>query len=310
MSTMVSILVPVYNAASYLEECLKSLVGQTYADLQIVMINDGSTDDSWAVMQRLSRQDSRIEIYSQPNSGVAATRNRLLDKVRGDFVLFVDSDDWIEPQTVECLMTEQAKGNYDMVVYQFVNALANTDGLFTRELAVKLFLEHKHLNGSLCNKLIRSSLFKGLYFDETVTYGEDAMMVWQVLQRVQQVRIINQHLYHVRVNADSLSRRPFNKNKCSVYTVWDYICGGVDDAWPQYSDLAHARGACELTLVLRDAVKSGYNDRTYIKHLQEVIRRDEHLIRATGISSFKMSAFAWLVSHHYNLARLLAPYIK
>ena len=61
MSTMVSILVPVYNAASYLDECVKSLVGQTYADLQIVMINDGSTDDSWAVMQRLSRQDSRIE---------------------------------------------------------------------------------------------------------------------------------------------------------------------------------------------------------------------------------------------------------
>lgn len=307
---MVSILVPVYNASSYLDDCVKSLVGQTYSDLQIVMINDGSTDDSWNVMKRLSRQDSRIEIYSQPNSGVAATRNRLLDKVRGDFVLFVDSDDWIELQTVEILMTEQVKDDYDMVVYQMVNALADAEGLFTREQAVKLFLEHKHMNGSLCNKLIRSSLFKGRYFDETVTYGEDAMMVWQVLQRVQQVRVIRDHLYHVRVNADSLSRRPFNKNKCSVYTVWDYICGGVDEAWPQYSDLAHARTACELTLVLRDAVKSGYNDRTYIRPVQDVIRRDEHLITATGLSSYKMRAFAWLVSHHYGLALRLARFIS
>ena len=94
---MVSILVPVYNSAPYLRKCVGSITGQTYTDLQIVLINDGSTDDSWDIMQELARQDKRIEIYSQPNCGVAATRNRLLDKVRGDFVLFVDSDDWIEP---------------------------------------------------------------------------------------------------------------------------------------------------------------------------------------------------------------------
>ena len=104
---MVSILVPVYNASQYLRECVASLTGQTYTDLQIVLINDGSTDDSWDIMQELARNDKRLEVYSQPNCGVAATRNHLLDKARGDFVLFVDSDDWIELDTVEILMNKQ-----------------------------------------------------------------------------------------------------------------------------------------------------------------------------------------------------------
>ena len=87
---MVTILVPVYNTAPYLRECVDSITGQTYTDLQIVLINDGSNDDSWTIMRELAREDKRVEIYSQPNCGVATTRNHLLDKVRGDFVLFVD----------------------------------------------------------------------------------------------------------------------------------------------------------------------------------------------------------------------------
>ena len=75
---MVSILVPVYNSAPYLRECVASLVGQTYADLQIVMIDDGSSDGSWEILKELARQDKRIEVYRKPNGGVASTRNQLL----------------------------------------------------------------------------------------------------------------------------------------------------------------------------------------------------------------------------------------
>ena len=127
---MVSILVPVYNSAPFLKQCVDSLTGQTYSDLQIVFINDGSTDDSLSIMQELARADRRIEIYSQPNSGVAATRNRLLDKVRGDFVLFVDSDDWIELDTIESLMREQQSRDYDLVVFQSGAARQHDEHLF------------------------------------------------------------------------------------------------------------------------------------------------------------------------------------
>lgn len=306
---MVSILVPVYNAAPYLRQCVGSLIGQTYTDLQIVLINDGSSDDSLAVMEELANEDKRIEIYSQPNCGVAATRNRLLDKVRGDFVLFVDSDDWIDPDTIESLMQEQQKGDYDIVSFQLTAARDKNEYL-TQEEVVKLFLEHLSFRGSLCDKLVKAKLYEGLKIDQTVSYGEDAMMVWQVLQRVKNVAVLGRAFYHYRENMESLSRQSFNGKKFSAYTAWDLICRDVDEMWPQYSDIAHARFACEMTQILYAAARSGYRHDNSIRLLQETVRRDGPKIARTGISTWKMSRYAWLISHNYWLARKLSASLK
>ena len=306
---MVSILVPVYNAAKYLRECVDSLTGQTYTDLQIVLIDDGSTDESWELLQEIAQEDPRLEVYSQPNCGVAATRNHLLDKVRGDFVLFVDSDDWIEPNTVEVLMQEQQRGDFDIVGYQIYGSVINDENQYNQEQIIKLFLEHVLFNGSLCIKLIKSELLRGLRLDESVFYGEDALLVWQVLQRVSVVSTLNKHYYHYQINENSLCHQSFNGRKCTAYTAWEQICRDTDISWPQFSQLAHAKFACEMTQILRDAVLAGYNDRTRIRILQEEIRRDGHLISKTGISSSKMRIFAWIVSHNYKLATILFRFI-
>ena len=305
---MVSILVPVYNSAPYLQECVDSLTGQTYADLQIVMINDGSSDESWEIMQELARKDKRIEIYSQRNNGVAATRNRLLEKVRGDFVLFVDSDDWIELYTIETLMSEQKKGDYDIVAFQLSSPTLH-DEHFNKEQIIKKFLEHKTFRGSLCDKLVKAALYQGLRIDETISYGEDAMLVWQVLQRIDRISILHNVLYHYRVNSSSLSRRQFDGKKFTVYTAWDYIVRDTEDMWPQYTDIARARFACEMAQVLRAGAIAGYKYDNSVRLLQEEVRRDGHLINKTGVSSFKMSLYAWLVSHSYCLASRLSPYL-
>lgn len=298
---MVSILVPVYNAEPYLRECLTSLTGQTYTDLQIVLINDGSTDRSQDIMQELALQDRRIEIYNQLNSGVAATRHRLLDKVRGDFVMFVDSDDWIEPETIEFLLREQAVDDYDLVKYDLTGHVHET-ATYNREQVVKKFLEHGTFRGSLCDKLIKAHLYKGLDIDQTVSYGEDAMMVWQILQRVDKVRVIDKAFYHYRVNEKSLSRQRFNGRKFTAYTAWDMICRETSEFWPQYSDIARARFACEMTQILRSAAINGYKHDNNIRLLQEEVRRDCKMIRKTGVSSTKMWLYALLISRNYWLA--------
>ena len=304
---MVSILVPIYNVSRYLRECVGSLTRQTFTDLQIVLINDGSSDDSWEILQKLAQQDQRLEIYSQPNCGVAATRNRLLEKARGEFVLFVDSDDWIEQDTVEILMQEQKKEDYDIVMYQ-LSKHKTDDCRYTKEEAIKKFLEHTTFRGSLCDKLIKRDLFEGLRIDETVSYGEDALLVWQVLQRIDKMLFIGQSFYHYRVNKNSLSRQRFNGKKFTAYTTWNQICEDTDTLWPQYRDIAHARFACEMTQILLDASRCGYKYDKGVELLQEVIAHDAHLIVKTGISSRKMRMFAWLVSHCYWLARLLSPH--
>ena len=306
---MVSILVPVYNSAPYLKKCVGSITGQTYSDLQIVLINDGSTDDSWDIMQELARQDKRIEIYSQPNCGVAATRNRLLDKVRGDFVLFVDSDDWIEPNTIEILLQEQEKEDYDIVAFQLTSPKPR-DEHYNKEEVVKRFLEHNVFRGSLCDKLVKADLYKGLSIDQTVSYGEDALLVWQVLQRVNKVSVLGKVLYYYRVNDDSLSHQSFNGKKFTAYTTWDYISRDTKELWPQYSDIARARFDCEMAQILRSGAMAGYKYDNSVRLLQEEVRRDGYLIRKTGLSTFKMSLLAYLVSHSYWLACRLSRYLR
>ena len=301
---MVTILVPVYNTELYLRECINSLISQTYTDLQIVIIDDGSTDGSWNLLQEIAKSDNRIEVYSQQNCGVATTRNRLLDKAHGEFVLFVDSDDWIQPNTIELLLNEQRKGDYDIVSFQLVQTSLK-GGVYSQKEIIKLFLEHIFFRGSLCDKLIRSKLLDGLRIDPTVSYGEDALLVWQLLQQVKQVCVLNKVLYYYRINKDSLSHQRFNGKKFTSYTVWDTISKDVDEYWPEFSDLAHARFACEMTQILRDAIAVGYHHNSSVRLLQEEIRRDGHHIHVTGISSNKMRLFAWLVSHSYCATKLL-----
>jgi len=299
--TRVSILVPVYNAAECLRKCVGSIVAQSYTNLQIVIINDGSTDGSWELMKELAQEDHRIEVYSQSNHGVAATRNSLLDKAMGEWVLFVDSDDSIAPDTVKILLQEQEKTGADMIVF---NQRQRRE--YDKDAVIREFLRHREFRGMLWNKLLKREHLEGLVFDRSVSFGEDALMVWQVLQRVNRVVAINKRLYHYTPNAKSLSCQRFNGKKFTAYTVWNAICGDVDDAWPQYSDIAHARFACEMTLVLKSAAVSDYRHDSSVRLLQEEVRRDGHLIASTGISSRRMSRFAWLVSHCYWLARYVA----
>ncbi len=306
---MVTILVPVYNAGPYLRECVASLTGQTYSDLQIVLINDGSTDDSWTIMQELASQDKRIEIYSQSNSGVAATRNRLLDKVRGDFVLFVDSDDWIELDTVETLLHEQETEDYDIVYFQKVG-VKGVNRVYSQETLIHQFLEHKGYSGMLWNKFFKSEKIRPFRIDETVSYGEDALFIWQVLQTVSKVKEIGVGLYHYRLNVNSISYQKFSGSKCTSYYAWSKICRDTDEFWPQYSEIAHARFACEMTVILMYAIVDGYNDKEKIRLLQEEVRRDRYLIKKTGISSDKMSVFSWLVAHCYGLVCLFKSALR
>lgn len=307
---MVSILVPVYNAEEYLPLCVDSLISQTYSDLQIVLIDDGSTDGSWNILKQLALRDARIEIYQQSNQGVAATRNRLLEKVRGEFFLFVDSDDWIERNTIEQLILAKNGRDCDMVSFQMVNSGIDDTGDYSREEIIEQFLRHVVFNGSLCNKLIKSDLINSLQFDESVSYGEDALFIWRVLQQVERVIVIDQHLYHIGRNLNSLTRQRFNGHKFSAYNVWNTICEDTDELWPQYSELAHARFACEMTKILRDAVLAGYRNRSELSILQWEVNKDKHLIKKTGISTSKMWLFAWLVSRHYSFACFLSKYIS
>ena len=100
----ISVIIPIYNTAAYLPRCLDSILQNTYRSLEIICVNDGSTDDSAVILERYAAADSRIIAVNQENAGVSAARNTGLDMATGDFIAFVDSDDWVHPQYFEILI--------------------------------------------------------------------------------------------------------------------------------------------------------------------------------------------------------------
>lgn len=307
---LVSILSPCYNVEQFLPQCLDSIINQTYENLQIVLIDDGSKDGTWQIMQEYADKDSRIEIYHQENQGVASTRNHLLEKVKGDYVLFVDSDDWCEFGMIEFLVGKALKSEADIVVCGMVKndevcSDEYVEEAMDRESTIKKFLFHKELSGSLCNKFVKTSLLQGIRFDNRISYGEDALFCWYVLQRVNTVVQTTKKLYHYRMNDSSICHSSFGPKKLSGHSVWTKICEETADFYPQFLVIAQARFCVETTLLLRDAAHSDYRVMDNVRMLQRTIRKHWHCLNQVNITSIKMKVYAFLVCRSYWFAQIL-----
>lgn len=308
---LVSILSPCYNVEQYLPQCIESIINQTYNNLQIVMIDDGSSDGTWNVLLNYAGKDSRIEVCRQENQGVASTRNNLLDKVKGEYVLFVDSDDWIEPDMVEFLVGKSLTHRADIVVCGMVKNNAIPCGEYTEELmdqetTIKKFLFHKELSGSLCNKLVKTSLLQGIRFDARISYGEDALFCWHVLQRVKTVVQTDRQLYHYRMNANSLSHLNWTpEKKGSGHLVWEAITNETQTLWPQYLNIAKARFAMEDFWGLYYAAICDYPYDDEIAKRQKHVRNSLSLIKHSGLMSRNKLFFALIICRRYGFGSFL-----
>lgn len=309
---LVSILSPCYNVEKYIPKCLDTIIGQTYSNLQIVLIDDGSKDGTWEIMQEYATKDSRIEVYHQDNKGVATTRNNLLDKVKGDFVLFVDSDDWVELTMVESLLGIQKQSDADIVVCDMVKNDYTSDLSdksyisYNNDQIVKAFLEHKWLNGSLCNKLVKTSLLHNERFHCGISYGEDALFCWHLLQHVMSVVVCKQQLYHYRMNDASLSHQVWTpEKKGSGTVVWHTITSETQKLYPQYVDIARARWAIEDFWGLYYASLSNYPYDRHIKERQINIKRNLRLIASSDLVSKNKIFTAFALAYCYPLGRFL-----
>lgn len=304
---LVTILSPCYNVEEYLPQCIDSILRQTYHNLQVVLIDDGSQDNTWKVMQVYAAKDSRIEIYHQENQGVATARNNLLDKVKGDYVLFIDSDDWIESNMVDFLVNKAFEHNADvtmcgMVIDDAPVRTEYTETVLTQEECIKAFLFHNELRGSLCNKFIKTNLLHNVKFHCGISYGEDALFCWHIFQKAKTVVMTNRQLYHYRMNNSSISHQVFGRKKLTGHLAWTFITEETAKWWPQYLNIAQARHCIEDTLLLRDAAHCHYQNMNDVKILQKKIRELRHTLNDVEITSTKMRLYALIASYSYWLA--------
>lgn len=221
-----SVVVPVYNAEKYLEECLSSILKQTFTDFELILIDDGSSDRSGAICDEYARRDERIRVIHQENHGVTFSRQLGASAATGDFVTYVDSDDWIDKETYSVMMTHIEETNADIGIFAMIiedttsKPIVNNIelGFFSKEKLKEcvynrmLFdyeLSDAALIMSLCNKIIkRQVLCEAISLvSQNIDYGEDAIAAYLSILSASSVYISNYTFYHYRTNLLSISHK-------------------------------------------------------------------------------------------------------
>ena len=232
---LVSIVVPVYNTADYLDEMLESVTGQTYENLEIICVNDGSKDDSLEVLTKWAKDDARIKVIDKANSGASDTRNTGIKNATGDYICFVDSDDFVEPTLVEDTLTCALEHNVDAVVYNIDLFDEETRKFTPHKTAVdkevipvgtafkacEIDNFYKHLIGFTVNKLYRRSLLIDIDL-KFVKMGahEDMPFTYVALSAANSIYYLNKTLYHYRrAREGSLSDTTSNKYEYMINAI-------------------------------------------------------------------------------------------
>lgn len=300
---MVSVLIPAYNAEKTIHRSLDSILAQTYCDIEVIVVNDGSTDSTLAELQAYAKKDERVKVIDQLNSGVAAARNTALDNASGEYILYVDADDWIEPDTVERLLNRMSEDT-DIVFCSSDHAetpehvqceLQAECEIWDRDRQILEFLRHKRMTGMLWNKLIRRSLTDGISFNEKTGYGEDAEFLWQILKKSRKMVVTNEVLYHHVLEDTSISHLSFSEKKYSAIPMWESITEEVERDYPELLSLAKERLMCAAVYSGYEMKKAEYKNEIQKRHIQEIVKKNwKEFIKSDTVSS-KMKIYATVI---------------
>lgn len=236
-SFLISVIVPVYNIQDYLERCVRSICNQTYKNLEIILVDDGSTDGSKDICDRLAKEDDRIRVFHKENGGSSSARNLGIRESTGEYLGFIDSDDYIEPDMYELLAEGIVK--YGLEMSQVSRDEVNEEGmrmpdvcippkeewLITSAEMIKELLMHRG-DASFCTRLTKKSLFEGLAFPEG-KLNEDFYLLIQMLGRIEKLVILPKQCYHVFYRIGSNSRK---KDKNDFSRVFSDIVDNADIA--------------------------------------------------------------------------------
>ncbi len=216
----ISIITPVYNTSEFLPKCLDSLICQTFQDIEIICVNDGSTDNSLEILNKYAKNDSRIKIINQENKGVSAARNAGILQAQGDFIGFVDSDDWVDLNFFEKLHNAITKTNSDIAAATILRTrkfFTKTRVKYTEEKTFQTFEEKiKICDVPKCcyiwNKLYKSEIVKNHLFKEGVLY-EDVLWTPVILKNSNQLVTVCDANYYYRANSDSIVKKKQSEKK-------------------------------------------------------------------------------------------------
>lgn len=224
---MISVIIPVYNVEKYLDKCINSIVSQTYQDTEIILVNDGSTDSSVKICEAWKKKDKRIRIVNKENGGLADARNTGLEVAKGEYVAFVDSDDYIENDMFELLYRELKEDESDIVICG-INYVTDKEvikisclqekTIYEKERHIELYLSTNIFNASACNKLYKMELFENIRFPKGKKFEDMAIMPF-LFDKAKRVSHIGVAKYNYIYRKGSITKSPFSKKDFDLIEI-------------------------------------------------------------------------------------------
>ncbi|SHF22030.1 glycosyltransferase family 2 protein [Alkalibacter saccharofermentans] len=296
----VSIIVPVYNVEQYLNKCIDSIISQTYKDIEVILINDGSKDSSGEICDKYAKKDLRIVVVHKENGGVSSARNKGLEVSTGDFIMFVDSDDWIEADAISSLMEIQNEINYDVIMFGIhreniiLGNITATDFIAQsfndidkiKEVLPNLIKQER--TNSLWSKIYKASIIKdnNISFNEFLSIAEDALFNYEVFFKIRSLYISEKCLYHYMIrDVESLTKR-YNPLKYEMLMAAnDYLHNAIKENEHSKEILCSAQYirikniySCFLDLFASSCPLTIKEKKSYIKNIleKEVLKNNDN----------------------------------
>ena len=229
MKDLITIIIPVYNVEQYLNRCVDSIINQTYNNLEIILVDDGSTDNSGKICDEYALKDKRIKVIHKENAGVSLARNAGIDVAKGEYIGFIDSDDYIEPDMYEYLYNLMIENNSDISCcnnFDIVNNKCILSTNFPREgvLSLNEILEDSGWGFTIVTKLFNKKTINNIRFDRNLAIGEDFLFCFEVFKNSKKIIFKNKAKYYYYHNQNSvMQKKVFNKKYLGVITLFDNI---------------------------------------------------------------------------------------
>ena len=274
---LISVIISAYNSAKYLPACLDSIISQTYQNLEIICINDGSTDDSANTLQEYSKKDNRIKIITQKNSGLSAARNAGIKIAKGSYITFIDSDDKVEPNMLEGMISAIQNSHADIAVCSFKEIYENgkithfnknhPKKIYNTESALKAMLKEEGFMVSATMKLFPAKYFKDIKFPIDKLHEDVGTTYKLIMQASKIIFLPNEYYIYIHHN-DSIVKSSFNHRKLDIITLTDQMCDDLDQKFPTLKNVTNERRMRARFSVLRQIPVNHPKTQEILKYLK------------------------------------------
>lgn len=274
----ISIIVPVYNVEKYLKDCLSSILNQTFSNFELILVDDGSQDDSGKICDEFALKDNRIKVIHKENGGQSSARNIGLDIAKGEYIIFVDSDDVIATNMFEILFNIICETNTDIVTCKYIrffltteisineNVNSNRVDILNTDTIMKELVNNEKVNFSPCAKIYKKELFNSLRFQEGIIF-EDMQLLYQLWATIEKAAITDSILYFYRNNPTSTLNSKYNSKHLIEYEIRKDIYEFYQKDYPKYSYNFYVNWMFSSVLMYVRITHNEYKNKSNYKYL-------------------------------------------